>query len=134
MKTNGRIEHVKNVGKQMKKAFPVEIGLAHACPVRGSGHLLRVSRKPFAGLANKHMLTTLENMTGTSLPRPRALPKRENFTVSVARNLEPGAEVVSKKSTRTGDTATINGPMLEARRLIVRLEPFPHVVPNATAR
>lgn len=29
MKTNGRIEHVKNVGKQMQKACPVEIGLAH---------------------------------------------------------------------------------------------------------
>lgn len=29
MKTNGRIEHVKTVGKQMKKACPVEIGLAH---------------------------------------------------------------------------------------------------------
>lgn len=30
MKTNGRIEHVKKVGKQIKKACPVEMGLAHA--------------------------------------------------------------------------------------------------------
>lgn len=30
MKTNGRIEHVKKVSKQMKKACPVEIGLAHS--------------------------------------------------------------------------------------------------------
>lgn len=29
MDTNGRIEHVKKVSKQMKKACPVEIGLAH---------------------------------------------------------------------------------------------------------
>lgn len=29
METNSRIEHVKKIGKQMKKACPVEIGLAH---------------------------------------------------------------------------------------------------------
>lgn len=68
-------------------------------------------RKPFAGLANKHMLTTLENNTGMSLPRPRALPKRENFSVSVARDFETGQAEVAVENTRTGETATASGPM-----------------------
>jgi len=71
-------------------------------------------RKPFAGLANKHMLTTLENMTGLSLPRPRALPKRENFSVAVARNFETGQAEVTVENLRTGETAVVDGPMLFA--------------------
>lgn len=68
-------------------------------------------RKPFAGLANKHILTTLENMTGTSLPRPRALPKRESFSVSVARDFETDQAEVTVENTRTGESAVIDGPM-----------------------
>lgn len=74
-------------------------------------------RKPFAGLANKYMLTTLENMTGMSLPCPRALPKRENFSVSVARNFETGQAEVVVENTRTGEAATMNGPMLDVPAL-----------------
>lgn len=74
-------------------------------------------RKPFAGLANKHMLTTLENMTGMSLPRPRALPKRESFSVSVARNFETGLAEVVVQNTRTGEQAVLEGPMLEVPAL-----------------
>lgn len=74
-------------------------------------------RKPFAGLANKHVLTTLENMTGTLLPRPRALPKRESFSVSVARNFETGQAEVAVENTRTRETATLSGPMLEVPTL-----------------
>lgn len=75
------------------------------------------SRKPFAGLANKHMLTTLETMTGTPLPRPRALPKRESFSVSVTRNFETGQAEVAVENTRTGETATMKGPMLDVPAL-----------------
>lgn len=74
-------------------------------------------RKPFAGLANKHMLTTLENMTGMSLPRPRALPKRESFSVSVARNFETGQAEVVVQNTHTGEQAVLDGPMLEVPAL-----------------
>lgn len=37
METNGRIEHVNKVGKQIKKACPVELGLAlvrESCSIR----------------------------------------------------------------------------------------------------
>lgn len=74
-------------------------------------------RKPFAGLANQHILTTLENITGASLPRPRALPKRENFSVSVARNFETGQAEVAVENTRTGETAVVSGPMLDVPAL-----------------
>lgn len=74
-------------------------------------------RKPFAGLANKHMLTTLENNTGMSLPRPRALPKRENFSVSVARDFETGQAEVAVENTRTSERVVVNGPLLEVPAL-----------------
>jgi hypothetical protein len=77
-------------------------------------------RKPFAGLANKHVLTTLETMTGTPLPRPRALPKRESFSVSVARNFETGQAEVAVENTRTGDKVSVTGPMLDVSALAAK--------------
>jgi len=74
-------------------------------------------RMPFAGLANKHILTTLENLTGMSLPRPRALPKRENFWVSVARNFETGLAEVTVENTRTGEKVVVEGQMLDVPAL-----------------
>lgn len=74
-------------------------------------------RQPFAGLANKHMLTILEKMTGMSLPRPRALPKRERFSVSVARNFETGQADVAVENMRTGEQASVTGAMLDVPAL-----------------
>ncbi|BAO28300.1 hypothetical protein [Sulfuritalea hydrogenivorans] len=71
-------------------------------------------RRPFAGLANKHMLIVLEQMTGTSLPRPRALPKRESFSVSVVRDFHTDEAEVTVENIRTGETVVVDGPMLFA--------------------
>lgn len=74
-------------------------------------------RKPFAGLANKHILSTLQKLTGRVLPRPRALPKRESFSVSISRDFETGLAAVTVENTRNGESFTVEGPMLDAPAL-----------------
>lgn len=74
-------------------------------------------RKLFAGLANKHILSTLQKLTGRALPRPRALPKRESFSISISRDFETGLAVVTVGNTRNGESFTVEGPMLDAPSL-----------------
>lgn len=74
-------------------------------------------RKPFAGLANKHILSTLQKLTGRALPRPRALPKRESFSVFISRDFETGLATVTVENTRNGESVTVEGPMLDAPAL-----------------
>lgn len=74
-------------------------------------------RKPFAGLANKHVLSVLENLGRRPLSRPRALPRRENFSVSVARNFETGQAEVVVENTRTSEQVVVSGPLLEVPAL-----------------
>lgn len=69
-------------------------------------------RRPFAGLANMHVIATLEKSTGKALLRPRALPKRETFSVSVFRNFETGQAVVTVVNERNGEQVNIEGPMI----------------------
>ncbi|MDP3512501.1 MAG: hypothetical protein Q8S20_07110 [Sulfuritalea sp.] len=52
-----------------------------------------------------------------SLPLPRALPKRESFTVSVTRNFETGLAEVTVENKRTGEKAIVDGPMLDVPAL-----------------
>jgi hypothetical protein len=74
-------------------------------------------RKPFAGLANRHVLSTLEYLTGMSLPRPRALPGRETFSVSVTRNFDTGEAEVLVENTRTKERSVMSGRMLDVPAL-----------------
>lgn len=74
-------------------------------------------RKPFAGLANKHILSTLQKLTGRVLPRPRALPKRERFSVSISRDFETDLATVTVENTRNSESVTVEGPMLDASAL-----------------
>lgn len=74
-------------------------------------------RKPFAGLANKHILSTLQKLTGRALLRPRALPKRESFSVSISRDFETGLAAVTVENTRNSESVTVEGPMLDAPAL-----------------
>ena len=73
----------------------------------------RFPRRPFAGLANMHVMAILEKITGKALSRPRALPKRETFSVSVFRDFETGQAVVTVANERSGEQIDIEGPMLE---------------------
>lgn len=74
-------------------------------------------RRPFAGLANMHVIATLEKITGKVLSRPRALPKSETFSVSVFRNFESGQAVVTVANERSGEQVNIEGPMLDVPAL-----------------
>ncbi len=74
-------------------------------------------RQPFAGLANKHVLSVLQKLSGRVLDRPRALPKRERFSVSVERDFETGQATVTVENARSNEQVTIAGPMLEVTEL-----------------
>ena len=74
-------------------------------------------RKPFSGLANQHLLTTLGRLTGRQLARPRALPKREQFSVGVQRNFNTGQASVTVANMRNGQSIVMEGPMLEVPEL-----------------
>lgn len=74
-------------------------------------------RRLFAGFANMHVMVTLEKITGRALLRPRALPKRETFSVSVFRNFETGQAVVTVANERNGEQVNIEGPMLDVPAL-----------------
>jgi hypothetical protein len=75
-------------------------------------------RRPFAGLANKLMLQMLSRASGIQLTRPRALPKKEQFQVAVERNFETGLAQVTVENAATGETAVLEGPMLDVPVLI----------------
>lgn len=74
-------------------------------------------RKPFSGLANEHVLSVLRKMTGQALARPRALPKREQFSVSIARNFETGQAEVTVENQQGGESTVKAGPMLQVPEL-----------------
>jgi hypothetical protein len=73
--------------------------------------------KPFAGLANRHVLSLLEVVAGRSVSPPRALPKQETFSVSVRRDFDTGQAEVVVENTRTAERVVMNGPMLEVPEL-----------------
>lgn len=75
------------------------------------------STRPFAGLANRHVLETMGQVTALELKRPRALPRRENFSVSVLRDFESGRATVTVENKRSCESVALEGPMLEVSAL-----------------
>lgn len=73
--------------------------------------------RPFAGLANRHVLETMSQITALELKRPRALPRREDFSVSVVRDFESGRASVIVENNRSGESAVEEGPILEVPAL-----------------
>lgn len=73
--------------------------------------------KPFAGLANRHVLSTLEALAGRSVSPPRALPKKENFAITVVRNFETGQAEVTVQNTRTLEQVVVSGQILDVPAL-----------------
>lgn len=76
------------------------------------------ARRKFAGFANRLVIRELEALTGKTVSVPRALTRREEFTVRVLRDFEGGLTLVTAESTRTGDMHQIEGPIADESALI----------------
>lgn len=74
-------------------------------------------RKPFSGLANRHLLSVLGKASGHQITAPKALPKREHFEVSISRNFETGQVAVTVENLRNHKQVTLAGDMLQAIQL-----------------
>jgi hypothetical protein len=74
-------------------------------------------RRPFSGLANRHLLDTLTKVSGIGITRPKALPKRERFEVSIYRDFESGQVTVTAENLRNHAQVQLQGPMLAALSL-----------------
>lgn len=70
MTTNGRIEHIKRIGKQMQRKCPVELGLAHA----------RTALARALGFENWYQLTMCLSEESSGAFRTRALAISPNPT------------------------------------------------------
>lgn len=77
----------------------------------------RFPRRPFAGLANRHLLRILSQQAGIEVTAPRALPRQEHFSVSVSRNFSTGMAQVTVTNTRNNEQFTLEGPMLDVPEL-----------------
>ncbi len=77
-------------------------------------------RRKFAGFANRLVIRNLEAASGRSVSVPRALTRREEFSVRVLRDFEGGLTLVTVESNRNGETAQIEGPIAEEGALIGR--------------
>ncbi len=77
-------------------------------------------RRKFAGFANRLVLRELEAVSGRSVSVPRALTRREEFSVRVLRDFEGGLTLVTVESNRIGETAQLEGPIAEEGALIGR--------------
>lgn len=75
------------------------------------------ARRPFSGLANRHLLKTLNAVSGRSVKPPRALPRREKFSVSVARDFSSGLAQVTVINVRSKEQAVMEGPLLQVPEL-----------------
>ncbi len=67
-------------------------------------------RRRFAGFANRSMLRKLEQRHGTPIPIPRALIRRENFSVRTFRDFEAGTSLVTVEN-RFGDIESLEVPI-----------------------
>jgi predicted protein tyrosine phosphatase len=77
-------------------------------------------RRRFAGFANRLVTRTLEAASGKAVPVPRALTRREEFSVRVLRDFEGGLTLVTAESKRNGEVAQVEGPIAEEGALIGR--------------
>lgn len=77
-------------------------------------------RKRFAGFANRLVTRTLEAASGKAVAVPRALIRREEFTVRVLRDFEGGLTLVTAESKHNGETAQIEGAIADEAILIGR--------------
>ena len=77
-------------------------------------------RKRFAGFANRLVTRALEAASGKAVAVPRALTRREEFSVRVLRDFEGGLTLVTAESKRNGETAHIEGAIADEAVLIGR--------------
>lgn len=95
-------------------------------------------RKPLAGFANQWVLMTLAQCSGLPLKRPRALPKWEQFWVTVVRNFEGEVVTVITTNLGTREMTDLKGPILEVLDLaaagIRRVAGIPHPPPAHQVR
>ena len=77
-------------------------------------------RRRFAGFANRLVTRTLEAASGKAVPVPRALTRREEFSVRVLRDYEGGLTLVTVEAVRSGETHQIEGAIADEAALIGR--------------
>lgn len=77
-----------------------------------------MARHKFAGFANRLIVRELEAASGKKVLVPRALTRREEFTVRVLRDFEGGLTLVTAESVRNGETHQVEGPIAEEAALI----------------
>ena len=75
-------------------------------------------RRRFAGFANRLVTKTLEAVSGRSIPVPRALIRREEFSVRVLRDFEGGLTLVTAEAARGGEICQVEGPIANESVLI----------------
>lgn len=63
------------------------------------------------------MTDTLAKVRGIRITRPKALPKRERFEVSICRDFESGQVTVTAENLRNHAQVQLQGPMLAALSL-----------------
>jgi len=75
-------------------------------------------RRKFAGFANKLVVRELEALSGRAVAVPRALTRREEFSVRVLRDFDAGLTLVTAESVRNGETFQVEGPISDEASLI----------------
>lgn len=77
-------------------------------------------RRPFAGLANEHVLSVLGKVSGHYPSRPRALPRKERFTLAIQRDFHCDIATVTIANLVTEESLTREGPLLSVPDLVAQ--------------